>query len=115
MQGLFPHPQHNQAHLPCRCKLDGMTNVGAAPRKCFCNRAQPNFAHPGQSKPTHCAKCKEDGMVNIRAATCACGKAVPSFATLGTMKATHCNNCKEVGREHGLHLHWCTAAVAQCW
>eukprot|EP00891_Asterochloris_glomerata_P004821 jgi/Astpho2/4821/Aster-07521 len=95
-------PAYMQWHVdagaaPLRCKLDGMTNVGAAPRKCFCNRAQPNFAHPGQSKPTHCAKCKEDGMVNIRAATCACGKAVPSFATLGTMKATHCNNCKEPG------------------
>ena len=90
-----------------------MTNVGAAPRKCFCNRAQPNFAHPGQSKPTHCAKCKEDGMVNIRAATCACGKAVPSFATLGTMKATHCNNCKEVGRQHGLCLHWCATVLVQ--
>ena len=60
-----------------------MANVGSTPRKCFCGRAQPNFAHRGQQKPTHCAKCKEPGMINIRASTCACGKAVPSFGVQG--------------------------------
>ncbi|KAA6422835.1 MAG: hypothetical protein FRX49_07370 [Trebouxia sp. A1-2] len=80
-----------------RCKTDDMINVGSTPRKCFCGRAQPNFAHRGQQKPTHCAKCKEPGMVNIRASTCQCGKAVPSFGVPGAPKATHCMACKEEG------------------
>ena len=78
-------PQNSRCNWVCchRCKTDDMTNVGSTPRKCFCGRAQPNFAHRGQQKPTHCAKCKEPGMVNIRASTCACGKAVPSFGIQG--------------------------------
>lgn len=66
-----------------------MINVGSTPRKCFCGRAQPNFAHRGQQKPTHCAKCKEPGMVNIRASTCQCGKAVPSFGVPGQHAASY--------------------------
>ena len=65
-----------------------MMNVGSTPRKCFCGRAQPNFAHRGQQKPTHCAKCKEGGMVNIRASVCCCGKAVPSFGVPGVLQAS---------------------------
>ena len=73
-----------------RCKTDDMINVGSTPRKCFCGRAQPNFAHRGQQKPTHCAKCKEPGMVNIRASTCQCGKAVPSFGVPGQHPSLFC-------------------------